>query len=112
MSHIEGTKEILGEFFSPEIIKLAGHHHERLNCSGYPESLNATKLNTLDRILQVADVTSALTMNRSYQEASDPEVVMQILNNLVSRGELDKKCVQGIEELYIIPKIDQRACGE
>ena len=77
--HIEGTKAILSEYFDPELVRLASHHHERLNSSGYPEHLNATKLDILDRILQVADVTSALAQNRSYQGAYEPQQAIEIL---------------------------------
>lgn len=101
--HIEGTREILEKYFDEDIVKLASHHHERLNNSGYPEHLNAKKLGLLDRILQVADVTSALAMNRSYQEASSPDKIIKILDELVSRGELDKKCVKEMQRLILYP---------
>ena len=106
-SHIEGTKTILSELFEPEIVRLASHHHERLNSSGYPEHLNAKKLDILDRILQVADVTSALAMNRCYQGAYAPEQAIEILDNLVRRGELDKKCVLEIERILLNPLKNQ-----
>lgn len=109
--HIEGTRTILSEHFGEDVVNLASHHHERLNCSGYPEHLNATKLDILDRILQVADVTSALQMNRSYKEAYSPEQVMEILNNLVRRGELDKKCVAEIERIFLIPLKNKSQMG-
>lgn len=109
--HIEGTKSILSEHFGEDVVNLASHHHERLNCSGYPEHLNATKLDILDRILQVSDVTSALQMNRSYKEAYSPEQVMEILNNLVRRGELDKKCVAEIERIFLLPLKNKSQMG-
>ena len=101
--HINGTREILEGYFEEELVNLASHHHERLNCSGYPSHLNATKLNMLDRILQVADVTSALEMSRSYKEAYPTEVVIKILEDLVHRGELDKRCVKEIEKIFLKP---------
>lgn len=107
LGHIEGTREILEKYFDEDIVKLASHHHERLNNSGYPEHLNAKKLSLLDRILQVADVTSALAMNRSYQQASSPEKIIEILDNLVSRGELDKKCVKEMQKLFLFPMQEQ-----
>ena len=107
LGHIEGTREILSQNFEPEIVNLASHHHERLNNSGYPEHLNAKKLGLLDRILQVADVTSALAMNRSYQDASSPEKIIKILDELVSRGELDKTCVKEIERILLYPLSEQ-----
>lgn len=103
LGHIVGTKSILADFFDAELVRLAAHHHERLNSSGYPEHLNANKLDILDRILQVADVTSALVLDRSYKEAYEAEQVISILDNLVRRGELDKKCVGEIEKIFLIP---------
>lgn len=105
--HIEGTREILSKYFDEDIVNLAAHHHERLNNSGYPEHLNSKKLGLLDRILQVTDVTSALAMNRSYQDAKSPEKIIKILDELVSRGELDKKCVKEIEKLFLYPFAEQ-----
>ena len=102
--HIEGTKAILSEHFDESIVKLATHHHERLNSSGYPEHLNAKKLDILDRILQVADVTSALSMKRSYQDACSPDQIIEILENLVRRGELDKRCVQEMIKSFLEPQ--------
>lgn len=106
VGHIEGTKKILGDCFDDDFVRLAVHHHERLNCSGYPEHLNAKNLDVLDRILQVADVSSALEMCRSYKEAYDSERVVSILDNLVRRGELDKRCVQESERIFFKPESD------
>lgn len=111
INHIEGTKTILSKHFDEDLVRLASHHHERLNCSGYPEHLSATKLDILDRILQVADVTSALQMNRSYKEAYSPDQVIAILHNLVSRGELDKKCVREIERIFLLPLKNKSQMG-
>ena len=107
LGHIVGTKTILSDYFGTEIVRLAAHHHERLNSSGYPEHLNAEKLDVLDRILQVADVTSALIMNRSYKEAYEADEVIAILDSLVTKGELDKKCVSEIEKIFLIPLKDK-----
>lgn len=107
VSHIEGTRSILKEYFDEDLVRLASHHHERLNSSGYPEHLNAKKLDILDRILQVADVTSALAQNRCYQGAYAPEQVIEILDNLVRRGELDKLCVKEIEKIFLEPLKDE-----
>ena len=101
LDHIEGTTAILSNFFPIDIINLASHHHERLNNSGYPEQIGKENLNLLDRILQVADVTSALEQNRSYQQASSNEQILEILNKLAAKGELDPKCVEEIEKIVL-----------
>lgn len=66
------------------------------------------KLYILDRILQVADVTSALSLIRSYQEARAPEEIVAILDDLISRRELDKTCVKEIERICLIPPKDEK----
>ena len=103
LGHIQGTKQILKEYFDDKITKLAIHHHERLDHSGYPEHLGSKKLSILDRILQVADVTSALEMSRSYKKAYDFRKVIHILDGLVECGELDRNCVEEIKKIYSIP---------
>ena len=105
--HIEGTKQILDEYFEEDIVSIAFNHHERLDGSGYPDHFTARKLDILDRILQVADVTSALLMSRSYKDAYAAEQVVSILDNLVKSGELDKKCVLEIEKLFLEPLKNQ-----
>ena len=95
--HVEGTRTILSKYFDSDIVNLATHHHERLDSSGYPRHLGGKNLNSLDRILQVADVTSALEMNRSYKKAYTPERTIAVLDRLAKNGELDRKCVNEIE---------------
>ena len=54
------------------VARLSATHHERLDGSGYPYGLTASELKLPDRILQVADVTDALTSERPYREALSP----------------------------------------
>ena len=109
--HIVGTKAILCDYFDADFVRLAAHHHERLDSSGYPEHLNASKLDILDRILQVADVTSALAMSRSYKDAYDVDHIVNILNDLVKNGELDEMCVREMEKIYLTPLKEQQQSG-
>lgn len=44
-------------------------HHERFDGFGYPNKLDSNKINTLARIVSIADVYDALTSNRSYRPA-------------------------------------------
>ena len=57
------------------VARLSATHHERLDGSGYPYGLTASELKLPDRILQVADVTDALTAERPYREALSPDEV-------------------------------------
>ncbi len=46
------------------------NHHEKWDGSGYPNGLKATRIPESARIVAVADVFDALSMKRSYKEAS------------------------------------------
>ena len=61
------------------VARLSATHHERLDGSGYPYGLTASELNLPDRILQVADVTDALTSERPYREALSPDEGLSIM---------------------------------
>jgi putative two-component system response regulator len=49
--------------------KIALHHHERWNGSGYPEGLAGDAIPVSARVVALADVFDALTMKRPYKEA-------------------------------------------
>ena len=61
------------------VARLSATHHERLDGSGYPYGLTAGELKLPDRILQVADVTDALTSERPYREALSPDEGLSIM---------------------------------
>jgi HD-GYP domain-containing protein (c-di-GMP phosphodiesterase class II) len=61
------------------VARLSATHHERLDGSGYPYGLTASELKLPDRILQVADVTDALTSERPYREALSPDEGLSIM---------------------------------
>jgi putative nucleotidyltransferase with HDIG domain len=43
------------------------HHHEKLDGSGYPDGIGGSELDTLTRILTVADSFDAMTSRRNYR---------------------------------------------
>lgn len=83
-SHASVTREILQKFYftgsNENVPLIAGAHHERMDGSGYPDSLTAKKLPLSARILAVADVYDAVTsFDRSYRKAMSPEEAVQLL---------------------------------
>jgi HD-GYP domain-containing protein (c-di-GMP phosphodiesterase class II) len=50
-----------------DLAELAANHHEKLDGSGYPRSLDAGALDLPMRVLAVADVYEALTADRPYR---------------------------------------------
>lgn len=55
------------------------HHHEWFDGSGYPDGLEKEEIPLVARIIAIADVFDALTTNRPYRKASDPEVAIKMM---------------------------------
>ncbi|OCC14698.1 HAMP domain/GAF domain/HD domain protein [Dissulfuribacter thermophilus] len=67
----------------PQIIR---HHHERWDGKGYPDGLKRKEIPRLARILAIADTFDAITSNRPYRPAREPEfAVKEILKNAGSQ---------------------------
>jgi len=58
-------------------------HHESLDGRGYPHGLRGDQIPLLARIITVADVFDAMTTNRPYQAAMEPDYVIRIITSLV-----------------------------
>lgn len=61
--------------------KIARHHHERFDGNGYPDRLAALDIPLEARIVTVADVFDALTSNRVYKDAIEPEEARRIITS-------------------------------
>jgi HD-GYP domain-containing protein (c-di-GMP phosphodiesterase class II) len=60
-------------------------HHERLDGTGYPYSLNKNQLLLESKIIAVADVTHALISHRPYRPSKGKDYTIKILKE--QRGE-------------------------
>jgi HD-GYP domain-containing protein (c-di-GMP phosphodiesterase class II) len=74
-------------------------HHESLDGRGYPRGLKDAEIPLLPRIIAVADTFDALTTNRPYQQAHDPEAALRIIHNL-SGKRLDPSAVAALAAIY------------
>jgi putative nucleotidyltransferase with HDIG domain len=63
-----------------ELADLAANHHEKLDGSGYPRSLEAGDLDLPMRVLAVADIYEALTADRPYRPPLAPEEALAIID--------------------------------
>ncbi len=98
--HVNHTKRILGNIVSTGIFDAASRHHEKLTGKGYPAQLPAEELNTVQRTLTIADITSALTDNRSYKGEFSKEHTLGIINKMTEEGELDPEIVNVLNENF------------
>ena len=98
--HVNHTKRILGNVVSQNIFDTASRHHEKLNGKGYPQHLDASVLTQNQRILTVADITSALTDNRSYKGEFSKEHTLGIISRMSEEGELDSQIVKLLSDNF------------
>ncbi len=110
LTHTKEGKKMLDKIIDDDVIKtIAYHHHEKPNGTGYPQSLPGEKQDIKDRIVQVADVTSALMMPRSYRETYlDRVTAGKILKSNAERGLLDGTIVEiMIQQMAIYNPTDE-----
>lgn len=70
---------------SNKALRICLEHHERINGTGYPNSLKNNEIGILSKIVSIADVYDALTSNRSYRTPlSDDEALNYINLNINS----------------------------
>ncbi|MCJ8015267.1 HD-GYP domain-containing protein [Paenibacillus sp. KQZ6P-2] len=80
---------------SPDTIPalVALQHHERDDGSGYPHALDKKDIHPFSRITAIADVFSAMSMNRVYQSKQELLTVMRELHSM-SFGKLSANATQ------------------
>src|SRR5204863_298241 len=90
-------------------------HHESLDGRGYPYGLKGDQLPLMPRVIMVADTFDAMTTNRPYQAAMDPEYVVRIINSLATttdevlqklRDKADRKQIGDVQELKRLLKAE------
>lgn len=98
--HVEKTREIIEGCVEEDVLHIAVRHHEKLDGTGYPEGLSAAELSTEERIVAVADITSALWGTRSYKDAFPKDRILRILKQMGEEGKLDERIVRKTEEEF------------
>ncbi|MUT68372.1 HD-GYP domain-containing protein [Paenibacillus sp. NEAU-GSW1] len=72
-----------------EGVKLAAlQHHERVDGSGYPQGIESSEIHPYAKIVAIADIFHAMTLNKSYQKAISPYIVLEQIQS-DSFGKLD-----------------------
>ncbi|MBF0163484.1 MAG: HD domain-containing protein [Magnetococcales bacterium] len=113
MTHTTIGRDILLESQDPlfQMGTLIAHqHHEKWNGQGYPQKLRGDEISIWARIVSVADVFDALTMERPYKEAWPVEQAMEVLQK-DSGSHFDPRMVelfQGILPEILRIKADRR----
>ena len=74
-------------------------HHEALDGRGYPYGLKADQIPLMPRVIMVADTFDAMTTNRPYQAAMDPEYVIRIIHSL-GQTKFDMRVVGALARVF------------
>lgn len=94
-SHAALSRELLEGLpgVSPEVIQIAGEHHEKVGGHGYPLGLAGESISLLGRMAAIVDVYDAITSNRVYHKGMEPSEALKKLLEW-SGSHLDPQLVQ------------------
>lgn len=110
--HVNHSKRILSGFVPYDVLENVYRHHEKLNGKGYPCHVPGDQLNLLQRILTVADITSALNDSRSYKEEFSKEKTISIIKDMTDCGELDPEITKFVLEDFDNIMLDLKSLQE
>ena len=93
-AHVRHGQQLLMEAggFSPAVIDVALHHHERIDGAGYPDRLSGDGISLFSRMAAVCDVYDAVTSRRPYHAPWDPAEAMSHLAH--TKGQFDPRVFQ------------------
>lgn len=74
---VKGFDLFAGEPALGEIARSIRHHHERVDGTGYPDSLRSEEIPLFSRIILVAETYEAMTHNRPYRRALSHEEALR-----------------------------------
>jgi HD-GYP domain-containing protein (c-di-GMP phosphodiesterase class II) len=77
-----------------DIARWGAYHHETLTGEGYPFHLTEVDLDIPSRIVAIADIFQALTQQRPYRPAKEPDAVVKSLEYRVEQHHIDADLVK------------------
>lgn len=97
--HAMHTLEILDRI-GPlrDMARVAAAHHERLDGRGYPFGLAGEEIGRETRIITVCDFFDALTSDRPYRRAIEPDEALRIMSEGVGTA-IDADCLDALRSI-------------
>lgn len=100
-NHAVATYRILARIKGiDDIVKWAGHHHEKLDGKGYPFGLTADELSREERLMACVDIYQALVEPRPYKAGMSHEEAVKIMKNMVDMGKIDGDITRDIDQVF------------
>lgn len=62
------------------VLDVCLHHHEKMDGTGYPDSLNQNNLSLMARMGAICDIYDAITSNRPYKNGWDPSESIKLMS--------------------------------
>jgi putative two-component system response regulator len=87
---------------SPDVLRIVRSHHERLDGRGFPDGLRGEKIPIEARIVAVADSFDAMTTERPYRDARQPDDAVAELRR-VAGTQLDPAAVEAFVDAFPDP---------
>ena len=78
-------------------LSVVRHHHEKLDGSGYPDSLTADQIPMVARIMAVVDIYDALITDRPYRKGMSQAEAIRILEEEGQKGKLDQSVIDHLK---------------
>lgn len=86
---LDGNKNI-----PKESLEIVLNHHERLNGKGYPNGRRGDEISKLTRIVSIVDAFDAMTSDRCYKDAFQPQHALNEIYNMAP-DEFNQELVEG-----------------
>ena len=100
-NHAKATEVILSSISGiDDIIRWASRHHEKLDGTGYINSIDEKDLSFEDRLLACIDIYQALTEKRSYKGKFGHDESINIMRQMAKENKIDKKIVEDIYNYF------------
>jgi len=100
-SHPYYTHQVLSSIGGMDrIVDWASFHHEKLDGSGYPFSLDANEIDIGARIMAVSDIFVALIEERPYKKGMERDEMYRILKKQGENNFIDIKMVELLFDNY------------
>jgi response regulator RpfG family c-di-GMP phosphodiesterase len=87
---------------SPDVLRIVRSHHERLDGRGFPDGLRGERIPIEARIVAVADAFDAMTTERPYRDARQPDDAVAELRR-VAGTQLDPAAVEAFVDAFPAP---------
>ena len=114
-----GYELLMRHDYSDFVVESILYHHENYDGSGYPENLAGDQIPLGARILRVCDVYAALTSDRPYRKAFDPETAVELMIDEVKNFDMKvflafQRTIheEELQEKWAVPELQVRITEE